>query len=369
MLGAGPAGCATALALRQKGVSRICIVEPSRFSGVQVGETLPPETWLILDQLGLWNAFLAEGHEVCLGSCSSWGNVELGYNDFVLNPYAQGWHLDRPRFNSFLRRRAMSSGIVLLAGAKLCGCGPDGRQQFRLHLRKRRSVTSVITARYVVDATGVASAFARRVGAQRILFDRLTFVYGFFAAQHGASVSRLTMIEAAESGWWYAAGLPGGRVAVSFATDPEMVRRFRLADEERWFAEVSRTRYIAARVNECRFLRGSLAIRAAPSCLLDRVAGARWLAVGDAAAAYDPIASQGIYKALAGGVVAAAAIAAALELEKDIETSYSASIVDDFKEYTANCNYHYRLEKRWASSAFWQRRVERTELQAPALPT
>lgn len=37
---------------------------------------------------------------------------------------------------------------------------------------------------------------------------------------------------------------------------------------------------------------------AATSSILDRVGGGRWLAIGDAATVYDPIASQGIHKAL-----------------------------------------------------------------------
>jgi flavin-dependent dehydrogenase len=168
------------------------------------------------------------------------------------------------------------------------------------------------------------------------------------------------MIEAAEDGWWYAAGLPHGRVAVSFAAEPETVRELMLAAEERWLARLLRTQHIASRLDQCDFLRGSLVIRAAPSFRLDPAAGARWLAVGDAAAAYDPLCSQGIHKALADGIEAADAIAAALASDSDIVPTYTVAIVDAFEEHRAICHHFYQLERRWPGSPFWQRRIERT---------
>ena len=368
ILGSGPAGCATALALERKGVSRVCIVDPGRSLAPHLGETLPPETRLVLDELGLWDGFIAERHEACLGSCSSWGSDTLGYNDFLLSPYGRGWHLDRSRFNAFLLRNATSRGIAVISGARLLACQSDRKKGFRLHLKALDGAASTLTARYVVDATGFRSAFARRVGAQPVSFDRLTFIYGFFDAHTGATASELTMIEAAEEGWWYAAGLPERRVAIAFATDPQIVRARMLSAEDRWFARVLRTRYIAPRLDRCRFVRGSIVVRAAPSYLLDRVAGARWLAVGDAAAAYDPLSAQGIHKALADGLKAAETIAAALASDTDIAPAYAASIGDSFEEYRTNRNFFYRLETRWAGSSFWQRRLERTDLQWPARP-
>jgi flavin-dependent dehydrogenase len=367
VIGSGPAGCATALALERSGVSGVCIVDPNRSSSPPVGETLPPETRLVLDELGLWHDFVREGHEVCLGSCSSWGSDAFGYNDFLLSPHGRGWHLDRPRFNAFLLRSAASCGIAVVSSTRLLDCRSDLQRRFRLYLKAQDGTTPTLTARFVVDATGARSAFARRVGARPVWLDRLTFVYGFFDAQAGTSASRLTMIEAAEDGWWYAAALPGHRLALAFATDPETVRERMLSVEDRWLARVLRTRYIAPRLDGCRFVRGSLAVRAAPSFLLDRVAGARWLAVGDAAAAYDPLSSQGIHKALADGLEAAGAIAAALASDTDIAPAYAAAIADGFEEYRLNRNYFYRLETRWARSSFWQRRLDRADLQRPTI--
>ncbi len=334
VFGSGPAGCATALALSRAGIERVCIVDPDRCAGPALGETLPPEARLLLDRLGIWDGFLGEGHEPCLGSCSAWGSDALGYNDFVLNPLGNGWHLDRARFNAFLRRSAAARGVVQITSW-------NG------------------SARYVIDATGVRAAVARRLGAKSLFLDRLVFVYGFFDAGFPASSSRLTMLEATEDGWWYAAALPGGRTAVAIATDPEIARAQRLSNEECWFAQLLRTRFVAPRLDGCRIIRGSLTIRAAPSFRLDRAAGARWLAVGDAAAGYDPLCGQGLYKAMANGIEAAAAVTAACASDREIPNDYAKAVADDFEAYRLTRNYFYGLETRWAGSPFWQRRHAR----------
>jgi flavin-dependent dehydrogenase len=363
VIGGGPAGCATALALARRLKGRICIIEPGRGSERRVGETLLPDTRLLLDELGLWEDFLSQGHEVCLGSCSAWGDPALGYNDFVLNPHARGWHLDRQRFDDFLLRRAGAGADTQLINARLTDCADRGPDGFKLELIAGDGSMSWLSPRYVVDASGYRAAFARRVGAQPAFLDRLIFVYGFFDNCQAASSSRLTLLEAAESGWWYAAQLPDRQLAVAFATDPDLLRSAGLSREDRWLAHAFQTQHVATRLDGCNFRRGSLCIRPAASCLLDSVSGGRWLAAGDAAAVYDPLAAQGIHKALSEGIFAANVITRALTRNADVSSEYAAATAERFEEYRINRNYFYAREMRWKHSPFWQRRHQRSDLQ------
>jgi flavin-dependent dehydrogenase len=348
ILGAGPAGAACALALVRAGVASVCLVDGGRTPGpAAVGETIPPDARLLLDRLGLRQAFLAEGHEPCLGSCSAWGSDIIGHNDFLLNPQGSGWHLDRARFDDFLRRHAMAAGVGMIDGA-------------------RHAEAAAAGARFVVDATGRASAFARKMGARQLPLDRLTFVYGFFDTAAAGSQSRLTLLEAVADGWWYAAALPGDRLAVAFAGDADHVRAVGLGRDPAWLGAALATRHLAPRLDGCRFLAGSLAPRVAASFLLDRVSGRRWLAVGDAAACFDPLAAQGIYKALEDGLGAAALIAEALGKDADLAGEHEAATRARFDDYLVNRNYFYGLERRWPGSAFWRRRQARLELPAAA---
>jgi len=125
---------------------------------------------------------------------------------------------------------------------------------------------------------------------------------------------------------------------------------------------VLRTRHLAPRLDGCRFLPGSLVVRGAPSFLMDRVAGPRWLAIGDAAAGYDPIAAQGITKAMADGVAAAAVIAEARAAGTDVPAAFADAARGRFDEYLENRNYFYGLERRWAGAPFWRRRRDHSRL-------
>jgi len=96
--------------------------------------------------------------------------------------------------------------------------------------------------------------------------------------------------------------------------------------------------------------------------VLDKVYGSDWVAVGDAASAYDPITSQGIYKALSDGLQSAAAITDHLNGALDPFAVYQASVVARFTEYLQHRNYFYDLEKRWPSSPFWRNRRQRSTI-------
>ena len=100
VLGGGPAGAACAIALARAGVGRVVLCESEEVRPFRLGETIPPDSRSLLDRLGVLDAFLADDHMACHGSCSSWGSDGLGYNDFMLRPYGHGWHIDRPRFGS-----------------------------------------------------------------------------------------------------------------------------------------------------------------------------------------------------------------------------------------------------------------------------
>ncbi len=213
VIGGGPAGSATALTLCRLGIPDVLLVEAQDYKAVRLGESIPPETRQLLEDLGVWQEFLSEGHEPALGSCSAWGSDEMGYNDFLANPHGHGWHLDRRRFDAFLARVAEAAGAVVLLRTRCQVIDSQGARGFRIQL-KGADGSREIQARFLVDATGSTSRLARSLGAARRFHDRLSYVAGFFD-RTGDTFSRLTWLEAVEYGWWYSAMLPAGRVAVA----------------------------------------------------------------------------------------------------------------------------------------------------------
>jgi flavin-dependent dehydrogenase len=359
IVGGGPAGCATAMALRRLGIDDVLVVEAGRYDRVRLGESIPPESRIALERLGALDGFLAAGHEPCLGSCSAWGDGTLGYNDFMFNPHGHGWHLDRRRFDASLAWAAVEAGAELAIGCDFKRADRSLRAPFELRLAPGVGTPTTVRARFVVDASGRRSHFARSMGARQLFHDRLTCVAGFMRATSESRPIRLTMLEAVEYGWWYAARLPNDRLAVAVASDPMIVKRAPLHTRAGWLAGLGATEHLTRELVGCRIGGDDLVARTAPSFVLDRSAGRDWLAVGDAASSCDPISSQGIHNALHDGLRAAEAIAARIGGDAGAPGAYHESVAARFADYLANRNYFYGLERRWAGAPFWVRRRER----------
>ncbi len=350
ILGGGPAGCAAALTLAQAGVARVLVVEASRYQHQRVGESIPPDTRRLFHQLGLLDAFVAERHEPCAGSCSAWGSDELGYNDFLFSPYGQGWHLDRRRFDAWLATQVEAAGVELRRATKVSAAtgtelefGPDR-----------------VRARFVVDATGQRSIYAKQRGARQRQLDRLVCVAGWFELpDDGRDRFELTLLEAVEYGWWYTATLPQRRVATAVATSHELYKQLHLDRAPNWHAALGQTRHVRDRLHRSGAtpLDSSPAVYLAPTFVLDRIYGDDWLAIGDAAASYDPISSQGIYKALADGISGGRALADALAGQHvDALADHASWVEQRFAEYATQRAYFYEQEQRWPEAPFWQGR-------------
>lgn len=363
ILGGGPAGCATALALQRHGIERVCLVEAGSYDSPRIGESIPPDTQVFLDEaFDLWAAFLAEQHEPCHGSCSVWGVATPGYNDFLLNPLGHGWHLDRRRFDAFLASQAAERGTTISTGWRFTAAEPLGGGGFRLSLSNTAGETNTVTARFVIDATGPLARFARERGVQRRILDRLVFAAGFFTLPDDSPLPQLTLLEATEVGWWYAARLPGKRCIVALASDADLIQARSLGRSDSWLDTLRQTTLIAPSIGTAALDADGIKRWPALSFLLESVGGPDWLAVGDAASGYDPISSQGIHKAFTDAIAAASVISQRLRTGADTTASYAEGVVHRFKDYLANRAYFYEQELRWLHAPFWRRRRERGAL-------
>ncbi len=370
VIGAGPAGSTTALRLRHHGVDRVLLADAGGFDGFRIGESIPPDTGLLLARLDLLPGFLAQGHEPCLGSCSSWGDDELGYNDFVTNPHGHGWHLDRNRFDAFLAYQAAERGARLELGWRLAAAERRPAGGWRLTFQTAGGRTRRIDAGIVIDATGQRACFARLAGGRRRVADRLICIAGRFQLTAGARFGQLTLLESRSYGWWYAARLARGEAVVAVTTDPETCRQRTLRDPVSWLCHLARTRHLGARLDGGALLPGGLRAWPASSFRLDPPHGEDWLAAGDAAGSYDPLTSQGIYKALAGGLDAGDAVARRLAGEAGDFAAYGESLTRSWEEYLRLRTYLYRREARWPDQPFWQARgrLARSESTSAGLP-
>lgn len=356
IIGGGPAGCAAALMLAKQPNLKVLLVESGHYHIHRAGESIPPDTRLLFMQLGIWDAFVLQDHKPCLGSCSSWGHPDLGYNDFIFNPLGYGWHLDRKKFDLFLAEQIKLSRIDFRMNTRFESC-EIVHQHHRLTLRNEASVKYQVSAKFVVDATGIRSSFARKKEVSKHKQDDLVCITGFFKQLDLSQFNEFTLLEAVEYGWWYAAKLPNQLLAVALACDIDFLQYFKLNKFSNWSPLLNHnTRYITPKLAQYDYIPESLRVNLVPSFILKQITGSAWLVAGDAASAYDPISAQGIYKALANGINAAQTVIKHFQGDNDALQQYATAIQNDFDTYAANRNYLYQQENRWPKSPFWMAR-------------
>src|SRR5262250_2106927 len=148
VVGAGPAGATAALNLAP--TRRIALIDSRRQPCPRIGESLPPAARRLLTDMGLWESFQTEGHAPCYGNRSIWGSPQAVETDFLRDPDGHGWHIDRGRFDIWLRDIAVESGALLMAPAQLHSITGDG-DGWRARIQATESPVE-LTARVVIDA-------------------------------------------------------------------------------------------------------------------------------------------------------------------------------------------------------------------------
>jgi flavin-dependent dehydrogenase len=195
--GGGPAGAACGIALARSGY-RVLIANLPSGRRFPFGETVPPDICFELSRLGCRESFIRDAHPPSLGMRSIWGSETPQFRDSFTNPLGCGWYVDRSRFEATLLAEAESSGVDLRHGARIVSAIPQ-QGCWMVNLSSADG-HCLLTARFLVDATGRAAVFAQRFGARRVYLDRLAAVYAVFSSTPRAG-SRMSAIESFKGGW------------------------------------------------------------------------------------------------------------------------------------------------------------------------
>lgn len=347
ILGAGPAGCSTAIGLLTAGVERVLLVDKPIAQPFRIGESATPDVAVLLAELGL-SGFEKHGHLPYHGNLSAWGDTNPMLDHFLFHARGHGWHLDRAAFDARLRQEAVARGARLVSPATVAHIVPDkdGWQATVQGLGE-------VSARVAVDATGRRSILATRLGARRYKVDSLQAIAAHAIAN--TDLAGLSLVESFADGWWYATGLPDGRALVTLMTDSDIATAKKL-NQPSAFAQAWRETTLLARHVSMPDEPLRLGTFAAHSGFIDRAAGPRWICVGDALMGFDPLTSSGISGALNDAIAAVPTILGQLDNKADMARAYAARADSTFRRYMFERQKRYATEQRWADRKFWARR-------------
>jgi flavin-dependent dehydrogenase len=363
IVGAGPAGSTAALNLAPS--RSVLIIDSRTFdpNDLVVGESLVPAARRLLSDMGLLKALEYEGHETWYGNRSVWGASFPQETDYLRDPDGPGWHLDRNRFDRWLRDAAVSRGASIESGVMVTGVDWDvNRFSWNVSASDGSAQSVQFFARLLIDATGRHASISRRLGAKAESQER-RMVCGWvngFSLTEASSTAGFTFVEAVQDGWWYTAPLPSKRRMLAFYTDANLPSMRVLRDKQTFLDHASRTKYLESTLRECGFTPGIEPIHLTVSNggRTWPPAGSNWFAAGDAAIHFDPISSQGLFNALFTGLAAAEAADRVLAGEdpKQAADGYSRLIDGIEDAYSKRLNLCYGSESRWQEHPFWAHR-------------
>ncbi|MEM7595370.1 MAG: FAD-dependent oxidoreductase, partial [Cyanobacteria bacterium P01_A01_bin.83] len=211
---------------------------------------------------------------------------------------------------------------------------------------------------YLVDATGRQSRITKRLGATSTVCDSLVGISAFLNIPEGRPKTEQILVESIPQGWWYSAWLPDGSLTVVLMTDIDLMRQQQLHQEQQWIHLLSQSEYISKIVKGGNLIY-PLMVKPAYSQIIDCAVGEDWMAIGDAAAAFDPLSSMGIGHAMTSGSHAGVALIEYLKHNNEqLLQQYQRGLTGNFETYLQLRHMYYSLEKRWLEQPFWQRRTK-----------
>ncbi len=350
IVGGGPAGIATALTLNVLGVSN-CIVEASTLPKHKYGEALPPNAKPILRQLDILSLVEDDHHIKYYGNKSCWGTDRLEQKEFISDIHGHGYLLDRGYFEKQLWKFYKTNEGILYSGSKLRKI-TRGDQSLSLTIDNKSHKIN-LQCRYVVDATGRKASVCRQLGFNKINQDS-QFALSL-AIPSDKVFEHQIIIEATANGWWYAAPNGKSEIILMFFTLKNLIPSgikigAFLKDELKSSIHISQIASASI------FSKSNIKIMPAGTSRLEKSHGDHWIAVGDAAFAYDPISSYGITSALASGYYAGQALASKLAGRQEAMDAYRYIVENAFQIYNEKLINHYGLEQRWINSEYWKNR-------------
>lgn len=313
---------------------------------------MPGAARRLLSDMGLLHGFLADSHMPRHALESSWGDSHPETRYAITDPDGHGWQIDRVRFEQQLRNEAIRRGATLLTPARVTCLKRKGDLWIATIQGPARTIEA--SSRIVLDASGRASralgTLPRRAKPQGQLIC-------FWARADNVSLERgVVQIEAEPHGWWYVSPLPGGSAIVAFHTDADLSVARAVRTREGLIAYARNTGRLAPQFSSCQWDAATFGICAADGVRRERAIGPGWIAVGDAAIAFDPIAAQGLFNALYLGLAAAEAGSSALAGDRTALLGYAAEVDAIWARYSTARSAWYDTESRWPDRPFWARR-------------
>jgi len=373
VIGGGPSGSTVAARLAQRG-RRVLLLEKEHFPRFHIGESLLPCSMPLLEELGAMPAIREHGFlpKYAAEFVTADGSLTQRYAfaDGLIPGAPSAFEVDRAEFDHVLLKNAARLGVDVREGMAVTRFEIT-REGAEVTARDDAGAETRFKAQLLIDATGQTSLMAGKLGMREMDLSLKNFaVFSHFegAERHEGKREGDISVVLVPGGWWWVIPLAGGRTSVG-QVGPASMLRGRKPDEAYFHEQIAATPYLAKRLGQ--------ATRVAPvrtisdySYVSKRLAGDRFVLVGDAGAFIDPVFSTGVYLGMIGAFRAAEAVDAALSAGRyarrefvDYET-WVLKQVETYKKFVKGFYKPEFVELLMAPSEFLDLRAAITSLLA-----
>lgn len=338
IIGAGPAGSTVGALVAEAG-QRVLILERASFPRFHLGESLIPETYWTLKRLGLLDQLrksaFPKKFSVQFVTETGKESAPFYFDEHNDHESSQTWQVVRGEFDQMLLDNACSKGAVARTDAQVLEVlfENETARGVKVQLGHGNDKTTCeIKSKVVVDATGLSTFLANRLGLkQPDKCLRKGTVWSYFKGalrdpgkDEGATI--ILQTEAKTSWFWYIP-LPDDVVSVGCTGDMDfMFNNSRGTPEEIFNEELNRCPGMLRRLENATACTDYLTTKDF-SYRSTQAAGPGWVLVGDAFGFIDPVYSSGIYLAFKSGEFVADAINEAFQ-----KNDFSAEMLGNWHE-------------------------------------
>ncbi len=322
VIGGGPAGATTATLVAQHGRT-VRLFERDRFPRYHVGESLIPETFWVLERLGMLPRLrggpFVEKHSVQFVSEQGRVSEPFYFADYKPHESSRTWQVTRQEFDQMMLDNARSHGVDVREGVRVLDVLFEGRRAVGVRTLDEDGVESEVRCDVVVDAAGQSGIILDRLGLRQwdpVLKKAAIWTYWKGGQREPGLDAGATLVMQTQGkvGWFWYIPLQDDLVSVGVVAPFDHLFKNRDSKdlEAIYRDEMARCPGVQPRLTS--------AERVAPyraakeySYRASQVAGDGWVLVGDAFGFLDPLYSSGILLALKSGALAADAIAEGLD--------------------------------------------------------
>jgi len=363
IVGGGPAGASAAISLLNSSNNiSVTLTEHSGLDNRRVGEHVSSSIFELLSHLDLKpEEFGQDCFLPAYGNTSYWGMDQPILRDSIFTTEAASYQLDREQFDLTLLKSVSEKGGNVFPRTKCTQFIQQEDKSWTVSLQHPKSGSFLITAKFLIDASGRQAHVCRQIGVRTRRDDHLVGVGCFLEFGDRKELQHDLLMESVENGWWYSATLPQNSMIIVFFSDADIISNNKFNQATAWNKLLQRTRQMKYKVDGA-YNQETLWIRNAHTQISNSTDRENFIAIGDAAVSFDPISSMGIGFAITSACHAASIVESAL-LKHDTKriSVYQNDIERNFENYHILRRKIYQQERRWLLSDFWARRNGKME--------